>query len=342
MTTWWQHLFSETIETYFVESELSKIEIKILRGVSGETKILEDLLETAQVHVVTSCTLSPCVKIKTREIKFYEVTAKYRETLDNLKRRKTNMIYWETSFLMIFILLAIAYLGWALYREKMAQREKKEFLAMTTHELKHPVAVVSLVLDSLKRDSLPPDRKTEFLDKGLAELRDLKNSLENLLKIQEFEFEENIKTEPYGLQAQMNQIIQYWQMHELNKPNRIQYENSNYDYKITVHPKLLEIIMNNLIENALLYSKDEIEVKLGKEGKNIFVEVSDQGLGFTAEEKKNFQKMFYRSARYEIQNQKGTGLGHFIIKKLSGNSGISIFLDSAGENMGSKFKVYIK
>ena len=342
MTTWWQHLFSETINAYFVEAELSKLEIKILRSSSDDPKKLQDLIDTKQIRLVTTCNLQPCVETNHSKSEFYEVTPEYQTILNNLKKRKTNMIYWETSFLMLFILLGIAYLGWALYREKKGQREKKEFLAMTTHELKHPVAVVSLVLDSLKRESLPPERRAEFLDKGLGELRDLKRSLENLLKIQEFEFEENLKTKPYGLQTQLNQIVQYWQMHETNKPNRIQYLPSETDHEITVHPKLIEIIMNNLIENALLYSKDDIEITTGKDNRNVFIEVADQGLGFNAEEKKNFQKMFYRSGRYEIQNQKGTGLGHFIIKKLSSNTGISIFLDSAGENMGSKFKVYIK
>ncbi|MES0488844.1 MAG: HAMP domain-containing sensor histidine kinase [Leptospirales bacterium] len=342
MTSWWQRLFSETIDTYFVQLELSKLEIQILKVSSGKPELLQTLLDEKQIRVVSSCTLKPCVRINESEVEFYEITPEYLATLNLLKKRKTNMIYWETSFLMVFILLSIAYLSWALYREKTAQREKKEFLAMTTHELKHPVAVVSLVLDSLKRDSLPPERREEFLDKGLAELRDLKTSLENLLKIQEFEFEENLKTEPYGLQSQLNQIIQYWQIHELNKLNRIEYAKTNVNYQITAHPKLLEIIMNNLIENALLYSKDKVSVRIGKDGKHPFVEVQDLGLGFSPEEKKNFQKMFYRSGRYEVQNQKGTGLGHYIIKKLSNNSGISIFLDSAGENMGSKFKVYIK
>jgi two-component system sensor histidine kinase ResE len=139
--------------------------------------------------------------------------------------------------------------------------------------------------------------------------------------------------------------LDYWQTHELNQKNRIQFhKNPEIDkVNITIDSAAVEIILNNLIENALLYSEDkEVEIVADTDQKGVYILIKDRGLGFTAEEKDNFQKMFYRSERHTIQNIRGSGLGHFIINSIIKKFNMQLTLLSKGENLGSEFKLYLR
>jgi signal transduction histidine kinase len=253
------------------------------------------------------------------------------------------MFLSETSFLIIIILFTIGYMVWVISREKKIQIEKQEFLTMTTHELKHPVSVISLLLESLSRGSLPENRINEFLQKGMNEVKTLKKSLDNILKLQELSSSARKPVTPYNVNIFLSDLVQNWQMHELNRENRIIFEKI-HELEIMTQTNIsdLQTILNNLIENALLYSKDKVIITNGHDNHGDYISVRDSGLGFSGEDIKNYQKMFFRSTRHDIQNIRGSGLGHFIIKKLLVKNSLQLTLESEGENKGSLFRLYIR
>jgi len=341
MVVWWQLLFGRTLD-YYVTAEKITLENNILKGLYFQPEILQKLLSDKHVQRTSQCHSEICIKIPNAD-SYYEITTEYEKAIYNEKLKKLHMFYWETSFLGLILLVTIAYMFWVASREKKIQQEKEEFLAMTTHELKHPVSVISLLLESLQMDSLPRERVGEFIAKGRSEIQTLKKSLENILKLQEISFSKKGPATSYNLQDYLLDIQKSWQLHELNRENRIVY-NMNRDLTLLCHVDKgdLQIILNNLIENALLYSREKIILETGKDGKGNYIQIQDTGLGFTDDDRKNFQKMFFRSRRHDIQNIRGSGLGHYIIKKLVARNSIHIVLESEGENKGSTFRLYIK
>ncbi|MDH4261556.1 MAG: HAMP domain-containing histidine kinase [Spirochaetia bacterium] len=341
MIFWWQLLFDRALD-YHVAAEKRTLENKILKGIYAQPELIHELTSTNCIIISNRCISDVCVKIPLTST-FYEISPEYLKIIENDKIRKLHMFFSETYFLVVILLVTIGYMFWIVSREKKYQEDKQEFLVMTTHELKHPVSVISLLLESLKMNSLPKDRIGEFIDKGLLEIKTLKKSLENILKLQELNRTHKKTVSAYNFQEYIKSIIQNWKLHSLNKDDRLVFSVSDdNNFFCHIDQSDLQIILNNLIENALLYSTNSVFLELGKDTKGNYIQVKDSGLGFTDEDKLSYQKMFFRSGRHDIQNIGGSGLGHYIIKKLAAKHSINIMLESDGENKGSTFKVYVK
>jgi signal transduction histidine kinase len=88
---------------------------------------------------------------------------------------------------------------------------------------------------------------------------------------------------------------------------------------LTGEETLLEIMMSNLIENAIKYSPrdTEVEVKLYKDKNGIFFSVKDEGPGIEEEEKSKIFEKFYRVGNEATRTAKGTGLGLYLCKQIA-------------------------
>jgi signal transduction histidine kinase len=341
MVAWWQMLFHKNLD-YYVLSEKKILETRIVSALYKQNNDIQNLLKENKIIFTQKCQGDICVPDINKN-GFYEIHPEYDKLINKEKNRKFRMFLSETSFLIIIILFTIGYMVWVISREKKIQIEKQEFLTMTTHELKHPVSVISLLLESLSRGSLPENRINEFLQKGMNEVKTLKKSLDNILKLQELSSSARKPVTPYNVNIFLSDLVQNWQMHELNRENRIIFEKI-HELEIMTQTNIsdLQTILNNLIENALLYSKDKVIITNGHDNHGDYISVRDSGLGFSGEDIKNYQKMFFRSTRHDIQNIRGSGLGHFIIKKLLVKNSLQLTLESEGENKGSLFRLYIR
>jgi two-component system, OmpR family, sensor histidine kinase CiaH len=83
-------------------------------------------------------------------------------------------------------------------------------------------------------------------------------------------------------------------------------------------PLLLQILVNNLIENAIKYSPKEgtITCRLQKKNKTILLQVADEGPGIPDDERKRVFEKFYRIGNETTRTTKGTGLGLYLCKKI--------------------------
>ena len=81
---------------------------------------------------------------------------------------------------------------------------------------------------------------------------------------------------------------------------------------------LIQMLVNNLIENALKYSPKEGKVSITLKAKDnkAILHIADEGSGIADEEKKQVFEKFYRSGDENIRNTKGTGLGLYLCKKI--------------------------
>jgi signal transduction histidine kinase len=97
---------------------------------------------------------------------------------------------------------------------------------------------------------------------------------------------------------------------------------------------LLEIVLKNLMENALKYSKDQVMVKIDSDQ----ISVIDQGFGISSSDISKVTKKFYRSGTHSWDNSMGLGLS--IVKNILALHGTSIEIESE-EEKGSTFSFHI-
>jgi two-component system sensor histidine kinase CiaH len=107
---------------------------------------------------------------------------------------------------------------------------------------------------------------------------------------------------------------------------------------------LLQMLVNNLLDNALKYSPKEspVKISLTEAGKRIELTVSDEGFGVADSEKKKIFDKFYRSGDENTRKAKGTGLGLYLCKKIveSHNGYISVTDNyPSGSNFAASFPV---
>jgi signal transduction histidine kinase len=129
------------------------------------------------------------------------------------------------------------------------------------------------------------------------------------------------------------------------KPILHQKENLKYLFSLkekeySIDRNLLSVILNNLISNAIKYSKEKIEISLvfSEDKDNITFMVADKGMGINKEDINNIFQPFYRTAKSETI--KGTGLGLSIVKNYVELHKGKITVESEPNN-GSTFFVSI-
>ncbi len=108
-------------------------------------------------------------------------------------------------------------------------------------------------------------------------------------------------------------------------------------------PSEVEIVMNNLISNAVKYNRDSgrVDINLGRRDGEISIAVKDTGVGLSKEETARLFQEFVRIKNSKTRNILGSGLGLSIVKKIVQLYDGTVDVKSA-ENVGSEFTVYLK
>jgi len=110
------------------------------------------------------------------------------------------------------------------------------------------------------------------------------------------------------------------------------------EYTITQDEVILELILSNLIYNAIKYSPEntQIELQVKKQGEFILFIIIDEGIGIPKKDQKFIFNRYFRAEN--VLNTQGTGIGLNIVKTHLENLGGSITFESE-ENKGSTFIV---
>ncbi|HMT39469.1 MAG TPA: ATP-binding protein [Candidatus Saccharibacteria bacterium] len=227
-------------------------------------------------------------------------------------------------------------------KQKGLDDERKEFISVTSHELRTPIAVTEANISSALRSedvkSLQPTT-LNFLEQAhhnIIFLGDLVNDLTTLDKAERGDLDINIKLlDPAKLVKRLcednKDIVKKAGLAlEYSVPERI---NSLLSSELYIRE-----ILQNFISNSLKYTKQGllmIRVKEGSSGSVVF-SVSDTGIGISNSDKKKVFDKFFRSEDYRTRQTRGTGLGLYITSKLAKRIRAKIWFDSQ-LNKGSTF-----
>ena len=241
--------------------------------------------------------------------------AKYQSIIDEKHRKEVRNIGEGSSFLVV-ILIASIFVYQAVRRQIRLQHQQENFMMAITHELKTPIAVAKLNLETLLKYSLSEEKKQKMLQATLQETNRLNTLASNILvssqleggryrlSNEELDFSDLIKTAFNDFKNRF--------------PDRHWESDIEPEIDINGDPLLLQILVNNLLENAMKYSPKEgvITCKLHQKHKTIQFHVLDEGAGIPEDEKKRIFEKFYRIGNETTRTTKGTGLGLYLCKKI--------------------------
>lgn len=234
------------------------------------------------------------------------------------KERKLKIAQYvgEGSIFFLLIVTGAVFVFRAIRKQLRHSQQQQSFMMAITHELKTPIAVAKLNLETLLKHSLDETRQQRLLHNTLQEANRLNDLSNNLLLSSQIEYGGYLyNPEKTDLSVITKKLIQeYMQRY----PERVITASVEENINILGDAILLQITINNLLENALKYSPKNKSINVVlciKEAQAIF-SVADQGPGIPGHEKQNIFKRHYRLGNEATKKAKGTGLGLYLVKNI--------------------------
>ncbi|MEO1033551.1 MAG: PAS domain S-box protein [Bacteroidota bacterium] len=230
----------------------------------------------------------------------------------------------------------------ALSKEKELNELKTKFLSLVSHEFKTPLSGIAtsvMLLEKYKSTEDQPKR-----DKHITIVKDKLNYLNTILNdflcIEQLESGTfNYIFSDFKLSKVINEVVYNANM-LLKQGQRINYPDGIDDITIYQDERIIELILSNVIQNAVKYSGEnsEIDMRVYRDKGDIIFEIEDQGVGIPEKDLDNVFTRYYRAEN--VLNMQGTGIGLSIVKTHLENLGGSITLSSV-ENKGTLVKLRI-
>jgi signal transduction histidine kinase len=210
---------------------------------------------------------------------------------------------------------------------KLKNRQRSDMLSAIAHEFRNPIAAIMGYAQTLTDDEdIPPKLRNKFLNKIYNNGDKIEELLSRLLLWNRFESGKQklhfskFDINPLALEIAMNLEERY---------NRKIYVEGEM-FHVRADKALIEIVLKNLIENALKYSNESIYVKVYKDS----VAIVDNGVGISSENIEKVTKKFFRTDEHTWDNSMGLGLA--IVKQILKLHNSVLEIESQ-ENVGSTF-----
>ncbi|MFZ1529511.1 MAG: ATP-binding protein [Ferruginibacter sp.] len=232
------------------------------------------------------------------------------------RKRKIAQYVGEGSIFFLLIIAGAVFVFRAVRRQFKQSQHQQHFMMAITHELKTPIAVSKLNLETMQKHRLDEARQQRLIQNTLQEANRLNDLCNNLLLSSQIEAGGTVSTPEEIDMASLLQKTVY--DYTVRYPERKIEGSFEENVPVNGDPVLLQMAVSNLIENALKYSPKEKPVKLllSKTGKLAIVQVIDEGPGIADTEKKKIFDKFYRLGNEATKKAKGTGLGLYLVKKI--------------------------
>ena len=246
----------------------------------------------------------------------------YATEINFLEKKINNrrwMVIGEGGVFFALVIWGLFVMVGAYRKEMLLARQQKNFLLSITHEFKSPLAAIKLYLQTLLRHDLDKQKEHSFINSAINDTDRLNNLVENALLANLIDHKGySFTKEQFNFSAFIRLMTQKFQQMPNHGITSIQIEEGQFIY---ADKNALNILVNNLLENAWKYSHDDknISVNVFKANDKIILEIGDQGIGIPEKEKQKIFDKFYRVGNEETRRTKGTGLGLFICKYIIQN-----------------------
>ena len=243
---------------------------------------------------------------------------------------------------MTVILAGLAFLGYAIRRERRLNELKSEFISNVSHELKTPLSIISMFGEMLAEGrTKSPEQQHEYAEIIWRESVRLGRLIDNVLdfaKIERgmgvYEFSEADLGDVVGRAIELSG-------RRVQTANMQLSEDIEADLpSVMLDANAFTLAVLNLIDNAIKYAPDgkKIEVSLKREGERVVLAVRDWGPGIEPEEHERIFERFYRAKSVRLKPIRGSGIGLALVQHIArAHHGEATVVSEPGK--GSTFRI---
>ena len=195
-----------------------------------------------------------------------------------------------------------------------------QFLSVLSHELKAPLNAIDGYLKMIKERQFGNnvDAYEEMLDRSMERIKGMRQLILDLLDLTKIETgKATQKLELVNIRKIVQMAVDTIRPYAIQKDVDL-YINTRENIEMNADPGEIEIIMNNLISNAVKYNKTggRVDIFLEKKDGLLKITVSDTGIGLRQEDKENIFNDFVRIKSTQTREVTGSGLGLSIVRKI--------------------------
>jgi signal transduction histidine kinase len=277
--------------------------------------------------------------IKFQSIQINDPSLKAKtHAIQDFQLRKTKQFIGEGLTILVLFLLGAIYVYRSLKKQLRYADQQQNFMMAVTHELKTPIAISHLNIETLLKRDLDSSQQLKLLEATLKETKRLDSLSTNILLTAQLDMGQyEANKQLVNVSELLRQNIKSFQE---RYPSRICNTMVEDAMEIQGEPLLIQLLINNLIDNANKYAPvtEPIYIHLQSHQNMIQLIVKDQGPGIAAMDRNKVFEKFYRVGAESTRTTKGSGLGLYLCKRIAEFHNATIQLN-ANKPTGSIFTV---
>jgi signal transduction histidine kinase len=237
----------------------------------------------------------------------------------------------------VLVLFSVSLVG-----EILESRRQQMFIDSVSHELKSPLASIKLCLDTLARPELTATQHNDLRNMMLSDVERLSVFVDDILQASRIAHRRRSQTwTMVDVTLLVTQAIESIRarygldpgVFELTAPQK---------FETFTDPTALEIIIKNVLDNAVKYSSADPYVQIGMQSLasgHLGIVVRDHGIGIDRNQLRRIFRRFHRAPDPQVNERSGSGLGLYVAYRLARNLGGRIRADSAGPGQGTTMRI---
>ncbi|MFM8188082.1 MAG: sensor histidine kinase [Pirellula sp.] len=261
------------------------------------------------------------------------------------EKASRSSIYWVLlsvgAVLFAFLLAGvILYLIWIIQNINLNRRQSN-FIDAVTHELKTPIASLKLYLQTLHRRDVQGPQRQQFYSTMMEDVERLDRLINQLLDVARLQRDQQdpASKEWVSLRSVTQECIE-----RLAKQHSLSlevFEVSIQDCQVLAHRIDIDVMLGNLLDNAIKYASAEpyVEVRITFQNQSALIAISDNGPGIPRHLRRKIFSRFYRAGDELERRKPGVGLGLFLVRSIVERLKGSITVSERIKKPGATFLV---
>jgi PAS domain S-box-containing protein len=206
-------------------------------------------------------------------------------------------------------------------RIKEADALKSEFVSTVSHDLRSPLALIRGNATMLEMVGQLNEQQKGFVRKILGSVEVMLQLVNNLLDLGRIEAGIGLQVEPISAHNVVERVVSTMQLQATQKKIQLKTEYPAQGKAIIIEadPALLQQALQNLVDNAIKYTRNDgrVTLRVVLQGERVIFEVNDNGIGISPMDQARLFEKFYRGPQLGLPESQGSGLGLAIVRSIA-------------------------
>ena len=205
--------------------------------------------------------------------------------------------------------------------QRRSEQARREFVANVSHELRTPLTNIKSYAETIisAGDELPPELHNNFMGVIVSEADRMTRIVQDLLTLSRIDYGKmEMNVSRFSFAKAVRSVYEAVALNAESHGHTLTFQCEENMPDVNGDRERIEQVVMNIVSNAIKYTPDggRIEIRAGRSGKNVYVRVSDNGIGIPEKDLPRLFERFYRVDKARSRESGGTGLGLSIAKEI--------------------------